>query len=127
MDTRKHERKTVVVWTVTLIAILTICSYLGWELYLTKEHPCTYRSYESLMTEYPQLRETWKRKIAYVDAREAAENELSANLEIAIERGTVTHRQALKLQREMFEETVRNEAKFDEEFESECRRLTGTL
>ena len=125
MDTRKYGRKRVVVWTVIIIAIVITCSYFGTELYLKQKHPCAYRSYESLMTEYPQLRDPWKRKVAYVEAREAAEKALSANLETAIERGTMTERQAVKLQREMFEETLRNEAKFDEEFESECRRLTG--
>ena len=114
-------------WVIA-ICIIVISSglYVGRSYYLKQKYPCRYRTHESLMREYPALKEIWKRKIAYLDTREAAEKILSAKLELAVKRGAMTEAKALALEEGMFNKTLAVDARFDEEFEAECRRLTRT-
>jgi hypothetical protein len=77
------------------------------------------------MKEFPTLREIWDRKVAYLDAQEAAEKIMAAKLELAVKRGAITQTQAFEQEEKMFEQTMAGEQKFEEQFQAECKRLTG--
>jgi hypothetical protein len=109
-----------------LIIVIAVGAYVGKDIYMKYKYPCKYRTYESLMKEYPELEKIWDRKMAYLDAREAAEKIFSAQLELATKRGTITEDQAMEKELKMFDQTLEGESKFEEEFQSMCRRLTGT-
>lgn len=121
----KLKRK---IGSVILFAIIVgaVGSYFGRNIYMKHKYPCRYRTYESLMKQYPELQEIWNRKIAYLDTLEAAQKILSAQLELAVKRGTITESQAFKKELKMFDQTIAGDDKFEEEFQATCRRLTGT-
>jgi hypothetical protein len=123
MNKGKYKRKGL--WII-LIVVIVLGFYFGRDIYLKQKYPCQYRPYASLMKEYPELEIIWNRKIAFLDAREAAQKILSAKLELAIKRGRMTEAKALEIEQKMFDQTLAGEEKIDTEFGATCRRLTGT-
>ena len=123
MNDIKRKRE---IGAIILIIVIAVGAYVGKDIYMKYKYPCKYRTYESLMKEYPELEKIWDRKMAYLDAREAAEKIFSAQLELATKRGTITEDQAMEKELKMFDQTLEGESKFEEEFQSMCRRLTGT-
>lgn len=123
MNKGMYKRKGL--WII-LIVVIVVGFYFGRDIYLKQKYPCRYRSYASLMKEYPELETIWNRKIAFLDAREASQKILSAKLELAIKRGRMTEAQTSEIEQKMFDQTLAGEEKFDAEFGATCRRLTGT-
>ena len=123
MDKTINKRK--VVWIILPI-IIVMGIYFGRDFYLKQKYPCRHRSYASLMKEYKELVAIWNKKIAFLDAQEAEEKILSAKLELAIKKGTITEKQAMEMELKMFDRSLEGEARFDAEFQATCRHLTGT-
>jgi len=122
MNDIKRKRK---IGTIILIILIAVGAYVGRDIYLKYKYPCKYRTYESLIKEYPALQQIWDRKMAYLDTREAAQKILSAQLELATKRGTITADQAIEKEQKMFDQTLEGDSNFEEEFQSMCRQLTG--
>jgi hypothetical protein len=103
------------------------CPYIGPVFRQTIRHLRYRRQPQSDERHYEEVQQKiWDRKMAYLDAREAAEKIFSAQLELATKRGTITEDQTMEKELKMFDQTLEGESKFEEEFQSMCLRLTGT-
>jgi hypothetical protein len=119
-----HKKYFIIVILTFIVVIAGI--YIGRDIYMKHKDPCRYKTYSALMKTYPELEKIWNSKIAYLDGREAAEKIFSAQLELAVKRGTITEEQAMEKESKAFNQTLAGEERFDKEFQATCQRLTGT-
>jgi hypothetical protein len=78
------------------------------------------------MREFPSLKAIWDQKITFMDAREAEEKIMQAKLELWVKRDAMTQERASEIEQIMFQQTMSGAIRYDEEFQSECKRVTNT-
>jgi hypothetical protein len=108
------------------ILVIWIVSAIAWSHYRSEHWPCEYRTYESLMTEYPSLRELWNQNVALMNMREYEEKITIARSELLEQQGKIHMTEVFNREMKETEKTFSLMAAHSKKFTAQCHLLTGS-
>lgn len=108
------------------VLFIWIVSAIVWSDYQSKRWPCEYRTYESLIAEYPSLKVLWDQNTALINMPEYEEKITIARLELWEQQGKIDMTEVFDREMQEAEKTFSLIEVQSKKFTAQCHLLTGS-